>query len=184
MVERKYILQGQDFICAFITMLNYLIHVDGKSPLKYNSKKFWKFLDGHDGMNGGIISAKGLLKKLNLKHIDCPKYKSMRMFKLWMIRNLKKGECIDFCIHKFNGGLHSVLIVGYSKVFDSFKCINTQLLTSESVIEYLTFEQLTECCYFDINHRKSKFAPYYNKKERTSLIARTCINETKIIKKK
>ena len=144
-------------------MLNYLIHVDGKSPLKYDSRKFWKFLEGHDGKMGAVQNPQKLLKKLGLEHVDCPKFKSMRMFKSWLIRNVKEGHCVDFASCKKIGGLHSLLIIDYNKAYDSFKCVNAQFLTNESPIEYLTFEQLTHMCYFNKKYRKSKYFPYYTK---------------------
>ncbi len=184
MKHRKYILQKQDFSCAFITLLNFHIHKTGKTPIRYNTKRYWNFLKEHDGKNGACLELDQLAERIGLKYIDCPKFKSLGRFKSWLIQMLKERKLIDLAFYNRNGtgGLHSTLVVSYNSVFNSFKCINAQLNTNESPIEYLTFEQLMDTCYFnDTDNIKTRYAPYFNRKENSSLMALCCINNTKVV---
>ena len=68
-----------------------------------------------------------------------------------MIKELSKGNLIDYSLWHPRWNMHSVLIVEHKKLknilkkdSDVFKCINAQLNTERNPVEYLTWEQL-EC---------------------------------------
>lgn len=179
--EKKYILQGNDMTCQLVTLLNFLIYKKGKSPIKYRSKEFNSIIrECTVTISGAIYDIKPALKILNLSLKKSPKFKSLKRFKNWIIRELDKGNCIDFCFYHPRSNLHSVLIVGYDKYHEGFKVINTQMFTNETSIEYLSWEELTKRCY----NRNPRIYPYYNKEEKTGLITKLIIDETFSIKLK
>lgn len=163
--NKQYILQGNDNYCQLITLLNFLIHKTGESPIKYHSKEFTKIVRKCKGFMG-TINPDSLLKELNLKFQYSPKFTSIVRFKKWVIYQLKNGHCIDFTFYHPRYNLHSVLLINYNKKCGGFKVINAQLYTDKDAVEYLSWDELTKECYND----NPKIYPYFNKKEGTGAI--------------
>lgn len=145
-----FILQKKDGACQLITLMNACIHKNGKSSMRYKSKRFLKLLDECGGSHGAIININPALKELNVS-FGTNRCRTKKGLKEWIIRKLKKGFIIDFTMMHPRWNLHSVLIVGYdhfwnitkTRKYEAFTVINSQLLTQATSLEFLTWELLT-----------------------------------------
>lgn len=179
--ESLYVLQTWPGPCQVITFMNYHVELTGKSPVEYNSKKFAELLfKGKRKDRPGIDFVSVFKEHLKIRLVDIPKFRSMRRFKRFLIRKLKAGEMIQFRFPHPAQFLHYVLLTHYYPQRDSFRVINAQLLTNETPVEYLKFEELTKLFYLT-KKDVGKYA-YYNKKENTAEWAAWCIGKTKIIR--
>lgn len=176
-----YVLQTWPGPCQVITFMNYHVELTGKSPVEYDSDRFTQLLSQRKRKDRpGYDFVPVFQEHLGIKLVDIPKFRSMSRFKRYLIKKLKAGEMIQFRFPHPAYFLHYALITHYYPRFDSFRVINAQLLTSETPVEYLKFEELTRRFYLN-NKEVGKYS-YYNKKENTAEWAAWCISETKIIR--
>jgi len=149
--ERDYILQYNDCSCRLICYLNAYIYWFKKLPkrLEYKSESYLKVLSqcgGHDKDSthyGRVITVDPALKIL--KKIEAAPCKKQRIhtLKREIIKQLGRGNLIDFAIFRPSGDFHCCLLVKYFKETDSFKVINGGIFTDETPVEYISWSNLT-----------------------------------------
>jgi hypothetical protein len=178
---KPYLFQSRLGTCQLTALLNFIVELKGRSPLKYESSNFMKIImNCHNSRDEGGEYITPALKHLKLRLINLTDktHNSLRLLKRQMIIALEAGEMIQFAFHHPHEMIHFVLVTDYYRAYDSFRVINAQLLTNETVIEYLSFRELTKmCCVKDGTGEKA----YFNSEEKTNRNAEFTIKNTKII---
>lgn len=163
--KKPYVLQRLNGQCSDILIENFWIELTGKNPFKN------KVLTLDEQAN--LESQYNVLKE----PLKCKS--SLKKLKQLMVKSLAEGHMLQFAFvhpHDFH---HWALITHYYPRFDSFRVINAQLLTNETPVEYVKFEELTRMA---MQEEDSTFEYHFvNKRERTNILAKFTIMETKVL---
>lgn len=144
--NRSYVLQKEkgDRACTLIAFMNHVIHRDGKCPIVYRSKEFWKLCDDCDGgRTYGIGNKEPAFKKLKIKHWwFYYEVKDLADYRKLIKSELKRGRTVLFSVPNPDDSTHAVLIVDYSKEMDVFTVINAKYHTRHNPVEFLSWSEL------------------------------------------
>lgn len=180
-MEKKYILQTWLGPCEQIALMNFHVELTGKSPIKYDSWKFLHLLEAcMDYRRAGKNEVIPALRALSLRLIDIPAFKSVEAVRKHLTAQLERGKMVLFRFAHPDGFMHFTLMTHYDSHFDSFRVINAQLLTGESPVEYVRWDELVRPLYVRNKWFGRKVAPF-NRKEGTNELAKEMLAHTKII---